>query len=75
MRLVAAPANVTLLRKPPITDDGAAAIVVRLRDGNITVHHADDPDMLLAEKRNAPPGTWDALWESMRALGIKPVGL
>ena len=67
-------AEIHQLRKRAICDDGSAVILITLRDGNITVHHGTQPDLLLAEKRNAPPGTWDALWECIRSLGIKETG-
>lgn len=61
---------------PPATtttievDGGEASIYIHLRDGDITVRHGQD-DELLARLDNAPDGTWDRIWFSLDAIGFE----
>lgn len=47
---------------------GAAHIYVVLENGDIKVYHGDDRKSLLFEKRNAPAGSWEKIWECLRKL-------
>lgn len=52
-------------------DAGAAGINLRLSNGNITVYHGSDSNLVLAELKNAPDGTWNRIWEHLDRLGFK----
>lgn len=49
---------------PMPTEDGAASIFIKLKDGNIEVLHGSDNSRLL--KRKAPVGIWDEMWNVLR---------
>lgn len=52
------------------TETGHASIFIEVVDGNITVYHGSDGnnDIVLYTRQNAPKGSWDKLWDAIRAL-------
>lgn len=46
---------------------GAASIRIELADGNITVYHGTDGN-ILHEVKNAEEGSWKLLWQSIHAI-------
>jgi len=54
------------------TEQGAASMIIELRDGDITVRHGQD-GTLLALRRSVPPGVWHTLWSLLETLGIRRV--
>lgn len=58
-------------RGEPI-ESGSAGIRIVLEDGDITIWHDEAGDKL-AVLREAPKGTWDALWDAFRSLGFRRI--
>lgn len=50
---------------------GAASILIELDGGDITVYHGTTKGILGVIKQ-APAGTWDALWQALEILGMEP---
>ena len=54
-----------------VAEEGAAAVVVRLRHGGVVVTREDDGATLLASP--ALEGDWDRLWAVLESFGGGPV--
>ena len=48
---------------------GQAGMKIELSNGNITIFHGETGD-ILAELKNAPDGTWSAMWAGFKSLGF-----
>lgn len=49
---------------------GAASIHIELSEGTITVTHGTD-EVVLAQLKDAPEGTWDRMWDALETLGME----
>lgn len=48
-------------------EKGSASIKIDLDNGNITVYHGEDEDVL-HKIINAEDGSWDKIWELLRSI-------
>jgi len=54
---------------------GSASMLIDLSDGNINVFHGSDNSDVLLEIKNAPRGSWDKIWNTLRSIkGVKETG-
>jgi hypothetical protein len=48
-------------------ETGQASIIIELEDSNITVLHGTDK-VVLFKAENVPLGSWDKIWDTLKAL-------
>ena len=55
----------------PAAERGAAAILIELSQGNITVRHAETGEVL-AQAKGVASGSWNKIWATLADIGVTP---
>ena len=61
----------THTKSQPAAERGAAAILIELSQGNITVRHAETGEVL-AQAKGVASGSWNKIWATLADIGVTP---